>query len=137
MINYFVFDTNSLISAHLIAGSVSAKAFDKANEFGILVYTKDSFYEFATRFLDKKFDKYLTITQRIKLTKEFERKGQLIEILHSINICRDPDDNECLELAVAVGASCIISGDKDLLVLHPFEGIPILTPGQFLKWCDK
>lgn len=42
MINIFVFDTNSLISAHLIPNSVSAKAFDKANEFGILVYTKDS-----------------------------------------------------------------------------------------------
>ncbi len=29
-------------------------------------------------------------------------------------------------------ADCIVSGDDDLLSLHPFRGILILTPRQFL-----
>ncbi|MGN6530740.1 MAG: PIN domain-containing protein [Ginsengibacter sp.] len=42
-------------------------------------------------------------------------------------------DNKYLELAVHYKASCIITGDKDLLVLHPFRNIPILTASDFLQ----
>jgi predicted nucleic acid-binding protein len=34
---------------------------------------------------------------------------------------------------VEAGAVCIITGDKDLLVLHPFENIQILSTADFLK----
>jgi predicted nucleic acid-binding protein len=46
--------------------------------------------------------------------------------------CRDPNDNMFLALARAVEADALISGDEDLLVLHPWNGIPILTPAEFL-----
>jgi predicted nucleic acid-binding protein len=38
-----------------------------------------------------------------------------------------------LEAAVAGEADYIVTGDKDLLVLHPFEGIPIVGPAEFLE----
>jgi predicted nucleic acid-binding protein len=41
-------------------------------------------------------------------------------------------DNKFLELALSGQADCIVSGDHDLLVLHPFRGIPIVTPRGFL-----
>jgi hypothetical protein len=34
-------------------------------------------------------------------------------------------------------ADVIVSGDEDLLVLHPFPDIPIVTPAQFLAMLDK
>jgi predicted nucleic acid-binding protein len=34
---------------------------------------------------------------------------------------------------VAAFASVIVSGDSDLLVLHPFRGVPILSPAAFLE----
>ena len=37
-----------------------------------------------------------------------------------------------LELAVSGGAECIVSGDQDLLVLHPFRGVSIVTPRGFV-----
>ena len=37
-----------------------------------------------------------------------------------------------LEAAVAGRADVIVSGDEDLLVLNPFEGIPIVGPAGFL-----
>ncbi|MFH1970063.1 MAG: hypothetical protein ABIJ53_07060 [Verrucomicrobiota bacterium] len=37
-----------------------------------------------------------------------------------------------LELAHEAQAACIVTGDKDLLDLHPYQGIAILTPRQFL-----
>ena len=55
------------------------------------------------------------------------------EISETINECRDPKDNKFLELAVSAKASCIITGDKDLLELHPFRGIPILNAADFLN----
>ena len=42
--------------------------------------------------------------------------------------CRDPDDLPVLGAALAAGADCIVSGDKDLLGLGGFRGIPILGP---------
>jgi predicted nucleic acid-binding protein len=51
----------------------------------------------------------------------------------SITACRDSKDNKFLELAVAANASCIITGDKDLLALNPFRGIPILNAVDFMN----
>jgi len=45
---------------------------------------------------------------------------------------RDPKDLPVLRCAVGAKADAIVSGDKDLLVLKEFAGIPILTPRQFL-----
>ena len=38
-----------------------------------------------------------------------------------------------LDLALNGNATSIITGDNDLLQLSPFEGIPILTPDEFLR----
>jgi len=38
-----------------------------------------------------------------------------------------------LELAFEAADARIITGDKDLLVLNPFKGIPILAASEFLK----
>jgi len=45
----------------------------------------------------------------------------------------DPSDNMFLEIAVASEADYIVSGDNHLLDLEVFDGIPIVTPDQFLK----
>jgi putative PIN family toxin of toxin-antitoxin system len=47
------------------------------------------------------------------------------------DVCRDPDDVKVLGLAVASNADYIVTGDKDLLVLKSFQGIPILNPRSF------
>ena len=45
--------------------------------------------------------------------------------------CRDPDDIPVLGLAVAAEADCIVTGDKDLLVVEKFRSIRILSPRGF------
>ncbi|MDF2431447.1 MAG: uncharacterized protein JWP44_1078 [Mucilaginibacter sp.] len=133
MIKIFVFDTNSLISANLSPYSVNRKAYDRAREIGIPVYSSATFTEFAETLVRPKFDKYISSDKRLQAITAFEKRGQLIRVSISINLCRDPKDNKFLELAFEAGAACIITGDKDLLVLNPFEGIPILTAAEFLK----
>ncbi len=46
-------------------------------------------------------------------------------------VCRDSDDDHVLAAAKTSGSACLITGDKDLLVLERFEGIPILRPNAF------
>jgi putative PIN family toxin of toxin-antitoxin system len=46
-------------------------------------------------------------------------------------VSRDPDDDNILATAIAGSCDCIITGDKDLLVLKEFEGIKILSPREF------
>jgi len=48
-------------------------------------------------------------------------------------IADDLPDNQILASALISNASFIISGDKHLLKLKEFQGIPILTPRQFLN----
>ena len=133
MIKIFVFDTNSLISANLSAESVNRRAYDRAREIGITVHSDLTFLEFSEVLTRPKFDKYISNQERQQAISAFERKSQLITISSEISICRDPKDNKFLDLAIDSGAACIITGDKDLLVLNPFEGIPILTAADFLK----
>ena len=51
-------------------------------------------------------------------------------------VCRDPDDDQVLALALAAKVDLIVSGDNDLLSLGSFEGIPILAPAQALGFVE-
>jgi len=133
MINTFVFDTNALISAHLLEKSESRKAYNKAVDKGVLLYFAATFDEFAKTFIRSKFEKYLPLERRMSVIGEFQARGALIEVRLSVKASRDPKDNKFLELAVASNASCIVTGDKDLLILNPFRTIPILNAGDFFN----
>lgn len=45
-------------------------------------------------------------------------------------VCRDPDDDEVLALAIAARVELIVSGDNDLLSLGSFQGVPIVVPAE-------
>ena len=48
-------------------------------------------------------------------------------------VCRDPDDDEVLALAIAAKVDLIVSGDNDLLSLGNFEGVPIIAPAHAVR----
>lgn len=59
--------------------------------------------------------------------------AQAVEIVipdHVPQVSRDPDDDQVLACAIAARADAIVSGDKDLLDLKNYQGIPILTAKQ-------
>jgi len=45
--------------------------------------------------------------------------------------CRDHSDLPVLGTAVAAESDCLVTGDRDLLDLKEFRGIPILSPRAF------
>ena len=54
-----------------------------------------------------------------------------------VSDCRDAKDNKYLELALAAGATVIVSGDDDLLVLDLWHGVRVLTAAHFLDWLKE
>jgi len=54
-------------------------------------------------------------------------------ISRAITACRHPKNDKFLSLAVSGNADLILTGDKDLLLLHPFRGIDILNPTDYLS----
>lgn len=51
----------------------------------------------------------------------------------TVDDCFDPDDNRILECALEAHAAVLVTGDGHLLKLHPYRGVLILTPKQFLE----
>lgn len=133
-ISFFVFDTNSLISAALISSSVNARALDAALNKSRLVISEPVLQEFAEVIFRKKFDKYFfDDAERLAAIDKIERNAVIFSPKEIIASCHDPKDNKFLELAIAADASCIITGDKDLLILDPFRDIPVLIAANFLN----
>ncbi len=132
--NIFVFDTNVLISSALLPYSSSRNALNKALVSGVLATSDSISEEFIEVLFRKKFDKYFSDDEeRWTLINKLEANSKLFTPNLIITVCRDPKDNKFLELAISANASCIITGDNDLLVLHPFRGIPILNAVDFLS----
>jgi uncharacterized protein len=48
-------------------------------------------------------------------------------------VSRDADDDVVLATAVAAGATLIVTGDQDLLVIGRYNGIDIVSPRDFLS----
>lgn len=131
--NNFVFDTNTLISAALSPHSTNALAMKKAESLGTIVYSSATWSEFLDVLFRNRFDKYFTRGQRERIAARFLARFKKIEASVLIEECRDPKDDKFLELAVSSSAKCLVSGDSDLLVLHPFRKIPILNATDFLN----
>ena len=49
-----------------------------------------------------------------------------------VTVCRDPKDNQFLELCLTAVADYLVTGDKDLLILKKFHQTQIFSPKQFL-----
>lgn len=129
----FVVDTNLLVSRLLLPESLPATAVQHAIEQGDLLVSEASLEELASVLARPKFDRYLSQQERQQFFRLLSRLAICIEIIRPIQVCRDPKDDKFLEIAVNGRADALLSGDADLLALHPYAGIPILSPREFLE----
>lgn len=131
--NFFVIDANTVISAFVFKLSKPREALEKAIKTGEVATSLETYEELSEVLLRSKFDKYISLEERLLALKQYKELAVFRKVSETIRECRDPKDDKYLELAVSVNASCIITGDKDLLILHPFRGIPILNAADFLN----
>jgi putative PIN family toxin of toxin-antitoxin system len=127
-----VFATNVVVSAMLLPLSVPRLALDRALREGRLLISAATTTELDDVIHLPRFDKYLSEEERVELMTTFVREAELLNVLETVTECRDPRDNKFLELAVSGRATHIVTGDSDLLAIHPFRGIIVVSPNSFL-----
>ncbi len=126
-------DTNVLVSALLLADSTPARALAAAESRGVVIYSEESLAELTRVLTRPKFARYLREEEVEGLLARIVRSWECVAIHHRIRACRDPKDDIFLELAVNGHAGNLLTGDADLLALHPYRGVAILTPAEWLK----
>lgn len=129
-----VLDTNVLVSALIVKAGKPAQIMRHTSAFTLLM--TDEILAETGEVLGRKH-----IRRRYPVTdadvKAYLRSLRAVSTVIKVElrvdiIKRDPDDNQFLALAKAGAADYIVSGDLDLTDLGAYEGIPILTPAQFL-----
>ena len=131
-----VIDTNVLIAGLLWHGSPHALLTQVRSGALGLVSSPALLVELADVLSRTKFDAVLkrTNTSRERLLAEVRQLTQVLDPPPLAQpVCRDPDDDKVLALALAARVELIVSGDRDLLVLQQFEGMPIVDPAQALQ----
>jgi hypothetical protein len=133
MNKFFIFDTNTLLSALFDENSIPALALKKARGQGILLTSIQVIREYRRVFFKPKFDKYISFTTRLEFIENIIFNSFRVNIIEGISECRDSNHDKWLSLAVSAEADCIVTDDKDLLVMNPFRNTPILNSNDFLK----
>jgi putative PIN family toxin of toxin-antitoxin system len=129
---FVVADTNVLVSA--LIGKRLRTFFETLaeNKFR-LCFSEQTFEELFIVLSRPKFSPYLSQSDIQEFKELMYYHSKLVFPKETIHKCRDPKDNIFLECAVEKPVDYVVTGDSDLLVLHPFRGIPIITPEEFFK----
>lgn len=126
-----VFDTNVFISAFVIPGSQGERAFLLAHQRSFELCTSVAILTETARTLREKFDQSeQDIRQAIKL---IGRVARIVQPIARLNVLRDAPDNRILECALQAGADLVVTGDRHLLSLKRFEGVPIIRLADFVR----
>jgi putative PIN family toxin of toxin-antitoxin system len=128
-----VFDTNVLVSALIFPDANSGKALKLARGQGSLFFSFQTAMELREVLNRTRFRKYFTVEDAAAFLGKLTEGVHWVEPEIRLSVCRDPKDDKFLELALSAEATHIVTGDFDLLVLHPYENVRIVSPRDFLE----
>ncbi|HUH00311.1 MAG TPA: putative toxin-antitoxin system toxin component, PIN family [Gammaproteobacteria bacterium] len=128
-----VIDTNLWISRLLVPGGTAARAADHGLSWGIPLMSEETLTELSEVLSRARFDRYVSREDRQHFLRLLGGIVRVIPITQRIAACRDPEDDKFLDVALNGEAHLILTGDQDLLELHPFHGIEINSPADFLR----
>ena len=110
-----ILDTNVIISGVLFKGeAIRSLLLYALNEYQ-LVFSQTTWDELASVFQRDVFEKIMPLGARLRVLAELASKVEVVQSTSTVSDCRDPKDN------------------KDLKVLHPYKGIAIQSPADFMR----
>lgn len=134
-----VIDTNVWISGLLTRAGTPAQLIRHMVRVGQPVFTSDTFAELKQRLWLPKFDRYVAMDDRRQLLHDIDTIALWIAVPQQVagqTFCRDTDDDKFIHAALASNADCLVTGDKDLLVLSESllpSGVRIVSPADALQ----
>ncbi len=127
-----VFDASTLVSATFRRDAVPDRAVRHAllsNRLAVSEATMAELFEVLAR---PRLARFLDPELRDEVLGQLDALAIFFSPTEAVTDCRDAKDDKYLELALAAAAGIIVSGDDDLLVLHPWRGVRILRPADYL-----
>ena len=135
-----VVDTNVVMSRYMNASGTPARILHFWETGNLEVLISPSIlaeFERVFRYTSVQRFHHLTEDQIRQIMQRFRTFTTVVIPSESIDAIRDdPNDNIILECAIAGKADAIISGDRHLLALESYNGIPILRPAAFLTFLE-
>jgi putative PIN family toxin of toxin-antitoxin system len=129
-----VLDASTFISAVLKSDSTPERALFRAvTEPSRLILSQEVEDEYQEVIFRSKFDRFTSNERRQRMLDIITVATEWVDPIETVQECRDPKDDKYLALAITGHADVIVSSDvRHLLSMHPWRGIPILSPVNFL-----
>lgn len=129
-----VFDASTFVSAALKPQSIPEQALLRAVSVpNRVILSSEVLAEYREVIFRPKFDPYVSVARRQSILDILTLASEHVVSIEPVRECRDPKDDKYLALAAAGHADVIVSSDvRHLLSMHPWRGIPILSPAAFL-----
>jgi len=127
----FIVDTNVFASAIIFPRSIPRQVVDYALDHGVVIFSEATMSELAEVLSRSKFDSFVSRADRELFLAQIESVAEFVPIIQLVRACRDPNDDKFLEVALNGRADAIITGDADLLRMHPWRGIEILSSSDY------
>ena len=124
-------DTNVLVAA-LVAHGVCSDLLEQSVRHHVVMSSRPLLDELRDVLTRKFRQRAIDVRAALRL---FEETFTLVTpVPREAPACRDTDDDLVLATARAGECAAIVTGDQDLLILDPFQGIRVLAPSAFWKW---
>ena len=127
-----MFDASMLVSAAFRRGSVPDRAVRHAFRTDKIAVSEAMMAEPLDVLHRPRLARFIDPELRADLLGQLGTLGVLVRPTVLFADCRDPKDDKYLELALEAGAETITSSDDDLVVLHPWRGIQVVQPAEYL-----
>lgn len=125
-----VVDTNVYISA-LVFGGKPASVIQLA-ELGVYLWVTSS--EIKAELVETLVNKFGWPKNRAeRACRELWDEAYWVMPPRDVRASRDAKDDFILACALESRADFVVTGDQDLLALHPFRGVAIVTPAVFIS----
>ncbi len=129
-----VLDTNVLISALIKAGPPRELFSMIISNKCDLISSRNIIEEFVKVCDDPKISQYVGEEEVLAFLRVLSKCATTVRIRSRFKVIKeDPDDDIILRTAVDGKANFIVSGDKHLLSLGNFQGIPVVTIKRMLQ----
>lgn len=126
-----LFDTNVLIAGFIVHG-VCTELFEHCGRNHTLI-TSDYILDELKNTLILKFNySELEATRTVEITRIKSTLYPPADV--PATACEDPKDLPILGSAISGECRCIITGDKKLLKISPYQNIDIIPPSDFWKY---
>lgn len=126
-----VLDTNVLVSA-LGFGGTPLEAVLRTFEEDVQLLASEATLGELERVMA--YDELpFTAADRSEFLAILRREAQIMDPEGTVEVCRDPDDDKFLEVALSGDGTYVVSGDEDLRAVGDYEGITVLSPAAFVS----